>query len=162
MAAPHRRAGQRPLMRDDPVVSALTSCVHDKLNQQDPNQIGPITWLLPAEQLGNHRRPAALPGQLATATHHERLKAPQAARSCDFSDPAARQLLPILPGDPPLAFAEIIAGLQYLPDASDLSAPAAQIGGAAPIPAALSDRDVPHNAEPNDTGCELLAWPVVG
>lgn len=88
MWASRLQAGQRHLVRDDPVVSALISCARDKLKQQDFDQTGQSAGLLPPEQLDNLRYPAALPGWLVPTTHRECLKIPQATRSCDFPDPA--------------------------------------------------------------------------
>lgn len=88
MWASRPQAGQRHLVHDDPVVSALISCARDKIKQQDFDQMGQTARLLPAEQLGNLRHPVAPPGWLVPTTHRECLKILQATRSCDFPDPA--------------------------------------------------------------------------
>jgi hypothetical protein len=88
MWASRPQAGQRHLVRDDPVVSALISCARDTLKQQDFDQMGQAAGLLPPEQLANLRHPEAPPGWLVPTTHREGPKILQATRSCDFPDPA--------------------------------------------------------------------------
>jgi hypothetical protein len=64
----------------------------------------------------------------------------------------------MLISDPPLPYAEIIAGLPM--PAGSISPQRARCPDRlrrSPFPAALNDRDVPDNAEPDDTGRELRA-----
>jgi RNA polymerase sigma factor (sigma-70 family) len=94
-------------MRDDPSVIALVTraansdqdawneiieryaplvwaiCMRYRLKNQDIEDVGQTVWLLLVEQLGKLREPAALPGWLATTTHHECQRALTAARKTE-------------------------------------------------------------------------------
>ena len=94
-------------MRDDPSVIALVTraansdqdawneiieryaplvwsiCAHYRLKNQDIEDVGQTVWMLLVEQLGKLREPAALPGWLATTTHHECQRALTAARKTE-------------------------------------------------------------------------------
>jgi RNA polymerase sigma factor (sigma-70 family) len=94
-------------MRDDPSVIALVTraansdqdawnelieryaplvwsiCTHYRLKNEDIEDVGQTVWLLLVEQLGKLREPAALPGWLATTTHHECQRALTAARKTE-------------------------------------------------------------------------------
>jgi len=49
-------------------------CTRFQLSRSDIEDVGQTVWLRLVEQLGNLREPAALPGWLATTTHHECLR----------------------------------------------------------------------------------------
>ncbi len=64
--------------RYSPLVWAI--CLRYDLSNHDIEDVGQTVWLLLVEQLGKLREPAALPGWLATTTHHECLRVVTAAR----------------------------------------------------------------------------------
>ena len=94
-------------MRDDPSVIALVTraansdqdawneiieryaplvwsiCTRYRLKNEDIEDVGQTVWLLLVEYLGKLREPAALPGWLATTTHHECQRALTAARKTE-------------------------------------------------------------------------------
>ncbi|HEY1574789.1 MAG TPA: sigma-70 family RNA polymerase sigma factor [Pseudonocardiaceae bacterium] len=103
-------------MRDDPVVVALVAragagdreawheiveryaplvwsvCARHRLTAADADDVGAMVWLRLVERLDSLRDPAALPGWLATTTHHEcvnllRVRDRYADHSTDDDDP---------------------------------------------------------------------------
>ena len=84
-------------------------------SQHDIDDVGQTVWLLLAEQLGNLRQPAALPGWLATTTQRECLRVLRAARRYDcFGSPADIQMSqdqPALLIEPEIIAAELNAAL---------------------------------------------------
>jgi RNA polymerase sigma factor (sigma-70 family) len=67
--------------RYEPLVWSI--CTRYRLKNQDMEDVGQTVWLLLVEQLGKLREPAALPGWLATTTHHECQRALTAARKTE-------------------------------------------------------------------------------
>jgi RNA polymerase sigma factor (sigma-70 family) len=103
-------------VRDDPVVVALVAragagdreawheiveryaplvwsvCARHRLTAADADDVGAMVWLRLVERLDSLRDPAALPGWLATTTHHEcvnllRVRDRYADHSTDDDDP---------------------------------------------------------------------------
>jgi RNA polymerase sigma factor (sigma-70 family) len=66
-----------------PLVWAI--CVRYRLSRHDAEDVGQSVWLRLAEQIGNLREPAALPGWLATTTRHECLRVVRIAGRYELS-----------------------------------------------------------------------------
>lgn len=114
-------------MRDDPVVVALVTraatgdqeawneiveryaplvwsiCQRYPLDRPDVDDVGQSVWLLLVENVGGLRQPAALPGWIATTTHHECLRV---LRAVQRHDHAALPALDQLPPDPDAVMVE--------------------------------------------------------
>ncbi|HVK23954.1 MAG TPA: sigma-70 family RNA polymerase sigma factor [Actinokineospora sp.] len=64
-------------------------CARFRLQRADAEEVGAIVWLRLVERLGTLRRPAALPGWLATATHNECLQLLRSRKRTVVADTSA-------------------------------------------------------------------------
>ena len=76
-----RTRGHELVDRYAPLV--YTICIRYRLSNHDIEDVGQNVWLLLVEQLGKLRKPAALPGWLATTTARECLRVVTAANKAE-------------------------------------------------------------------------------
>jgi RNA polymerase sigma factor (sigma-70 family) len=76
-AAGDQRAWNELVERYAPLVWSI--CARHRLGRPEIDDVGQTVWLLLVEKIGGLREPAALPGWLATTTHHECLRVLRAA-----------------------------------------------------------------------------------
>jgi RNA polymerase sigma factor (sigma-70 family) len=91
-AAGDQRAWDAIVERYSPLVWSI--CLRYQLGRQDIDDVGQTVWLLLVERIGDLRDPAALPGWLATTTHHECLRVLRAGRRYDHAGLPAEDQMP--------------------------------------------------------------------